>query len=154
LKAITNLHIGIGVAELLAIILIQMSTPDEWIGFATGALGLLRSMGGSAGTAIYSSILQSKMKELIPANVGAAALKAGLPPSSLPLLIEILTGVDTKTAITAVPGVTPDITVAATLALKEGYIDSFRYIWLSSIAFGVIALACAAATKDVSSDRV
>ena len=111
-------------------------------------------MGGSAGTAIYSSILQSKMKELIPANVGAAALKAGLPPSSLPLLIEILTGVDTKTAITAVPGVTPDITVAATLALKEGYIDSFRYIWLSSIAFGVIALACAAATKDVSSDRV
>ncbi|KAL4869727.1 hypothetical protein BDV12DRAFT_195954 [Aspergillus spectabilis] len=34
--------------------------------------------------------------------------------------------------------------------MREAYRDSFRYIWLSSIAFAVVSLACSLATTDLS----
>ncbi|KAH6988308.1 fungal trichothecene efflux pump [Ilyonectria sp. MPI-CAGE-AT-0026] len=141
---------GIGNAELLTIILIQLSTPAEWIGFATGSLGLARSMGGSAGTAIYSSILGSKLSETLPRKVSEAVIPLGLPQSSIPQLLGILTGAITTVPLQDVPGVDSDIIEAATAATIDSQIDSYRYIWLSSIAFGVISLVCAALTADVS----
>lgn len=35
-----------------------------------------------------------------------------------------------------IPGITPVILGVADTALKKAYIKSFRYVWLSSIAFG------------------
>lgn len=106
-------------------------------------------MGGSTGNAIYTTIFQSKAGELVPARVGEAALAAGLPQTSLVDLLEILTGLSTK-ALADVAGISPSIIEASGLALKEAYRSSFRYVFLTSIPFGVIALACALACKDVS----
>lgn len=52
--------------------------------------------------------------------------------------------------ITKVPGITPNIILASTLALKNAYIAAFKYVWYASIPFGVVSLACALSTKDVS----
>lgn len=134
---------------MLTILLIQLATPDEWLGFAMGAVGLCRSIGGSAGTAIYTTVLQSKLKTDIPTRVATAALLAGLPQTSLPELLGVITGIVTTTPITSIPGITPEIIENSLLALKEAYLASFKYVWLTSIAFGVIAIACAAATRDV-----
>ncbi|KAL4861912.1 major facilitator superfamily domain-containing protein [Aspergillus spectabilis] len=120
---------GIGIVELFSILLIQLAAPDEWIGFATGALGLLRMMGGSTGTAIYT---------------------AGLDPAVIPQLLAHLSEGE-EAASSPIEGVTEAILHNAGLAMREAYRDSFKYIWLSSIAFAVISLACALATKDLSS---
>ncbi|KIX06701.1 uncharacterized protein Z518_04677 [Rhinocladiella mackenziei CBS 650.93] len=142
--------IGIGIIELLTILLIQLATPDEWIGFANGAIGLLRCMGGSVGTAIYTTIFQSKASQLIPRDVAAVAIQAGLPQSSLLEFLGVLTGAITTTPISAVPGVTPGIIEISSLALRRAYMDSFKYVWYASIPFGVVSLACALSTKDLS----
>ncbi|KAF5556070.1 hypothetical protein FNAPI_5861 [Fusarium napiforme] len=142
--------VGIGVAELLTILLVQLSTPDEWIGFATGALGLARMLGGTAGTAIYTSIYQDKVTKIVPSRVAAVVLPMGLPESSLPQLLGVLLGTTPDMPISKVEGITPDMIGPAVLASREGQVASFRYVWLASIAFGVVSLICAAITKDLS----
>jgi len=136
--------------ELLTILLIQLSCPDEWIGFANGAAGLARCFGGSIGTAVYSAIFQRKAMDLIPVDVAAAALSSGLPATSLPEFLGVLTGAVTTISITSVPGVSPVIIEASVLALKQAYCAAFKYVWYTSIPFAIISLACALATKDVS----
>ncbi|KIW76454.1 hypothetical protein Z517_11200 [Fonsecaea pedrosoi CBS 271.37] len=145
---------GIGWVELLTILLIQLATPDEWIGVATGLLGMMRSIGGSAGSAVYTTILNSRSADLIPEYVGSAALEAGLPAGSLRQLLGILTGVVTGESITDVPGISPSIIQVSTSALHKAWRQAFHYVWLTSIPFGVIALGCAIMTKDVSGSEV
>ncbi|KAF9886953.1 hypothetical protein FE257_010694 [Aspergillus nanangensis] len=142
--------IGIGIVELLSILLVTLATPDEWIGFATGSLGLLRCMGGATGTAIYSAILLSKSKTLVPQYVSDAVLRWRLSEASTAQLTGILTGAVPGDPM-SVDGVTPAIVEAAQIAVREAYRKSFSYIWLSSIAFAVISLGCALGTKDLSS---
>ncbi|KIW77133.1 hypothetical protein Z517_09579 [Fonsecaea pedrosoi CBS 271.37] len=140
---------GIGIMETLTILVIQYASPDEYLGFAYGILGLCRGIGGSAGTAIYVTIFSSKSATLVPERVSAAAVAAGLPKSSIAQLLGILTGVVSE-PITSVPGINAQIIAVSTLALKKAYLASFKYVWLTSIPFGVISLLCALATKDVS----
>jgi hypothetical protein len=110
----------------------------------------MRSLGGAAGTAVYTSIFQSKAASIIPVEVSAAAIADGLPTASIPEFLGILTGEVTTLPITDVPGVTPAIIGSSSLALKQAYVAAFRYVWLTSIAFGVLALISAASTIDVS----
>lgn len=127
-----------------------MSAPDELIGLAVGTLGLLRSMGGACGVAIYSAIFQAKATTIIPERVSEAVLSAGLPQTSLPKFLEVLTGVVTDKSLQTIPGVTAQIIEAGTLALHNAYLSSFRYVWYTCTAFGVVALICSFFIKDVS----
>jgi len=142
--------IGIGIVELLTLLLIQYSTPDEFIGFASGSLGLFRTLGGSFGTAIYTTIFTNKATSLVPVRVATAAVMAGLPESSVPQLLGILTG-SVNMPITSVPGISLPIIEASTVALKIAYRSAFQYVWWTSIPFGILALGCALVTKDLSS---
>ncbi|KIW80208.1 hypothetical protein Z517_06823 [Fonsecaea pedrosoi CBS 271.37] len=141
---------GIGVVDLLPILLIQLASPDKWIGFACAVLGLSRYMGGSTGTAIYLTIYENKVKTLIPKRVAAAALAAGLPSSSLPSFLGVLTGATHQPSLMAIPGVTTAIVETSTLAMKNASREAFKYVWLTSIPFGAIALICALICKDQS----
>ncbi|KIW99589.1 uncharacterized protein Z518_11328 [Rhinocladiella mackenziei CBS 650.93] len=141
---------GLGVIELLTIILIQYSAPDEWIGFASGSLALLRSLGGSSGNAIFQTVLQNKIAQFVPTAIATAALENGLPKTSLQEFIEIMMGVVTTTPITSVPGVSDKIILASTVASRKAYIQSFNWIWYVAIVFMFVGLVCAALTKDLS----
>jgi hypothetical protein len=137
---------GIGLIELTVIILTQLAIDDEWIGFATGSLGLVRAMGGSTGTAIYTAIFHTKAEQLVPEYVAESASKAGLDASLVP---DVLTNLQAST-LSTMQGLTPDLVETLQDTAREAYRHSFRYIWLSSIAFGALAVLCALATKDVS----
>jgi len=141
---------GIGWSELLCIILVQIATPPEYIGYATGLLALSRTAAGSAGTAMYGAILESRAKVELLTQVPAAAVGAGLPQTSLPQLIGILTGAIRGNPMT-VPGVTPEILGVAVQATRSAYRDAFQYIWYASIPFGVLAVVASALTKNISS---
>ncbi|OAL39674.1 hypothetical protein AYO20_01071 [Fonsecaea nubica] len=143
--------VGIGITTTLPIVFISLCTPDEWIGFATASMGLSRYIGGSAGTAIYTTALTSKASVYIPQMVTAAATQAGLPLDSVPLLLGLLTGATPGQTLASIPGITTEIFQLAYSAFQDAYQHAFRYVFYTSIPFGIVALAAALATKDLSS---
>lgn len=109
------------------------------IGLATGVLGSIRALGGAVAQALYVSILTNKSAKYIPEYVVPAATGAGLPASSLPQLFQGLT----LGNFTAVPGITPEIIVAAGTAVRDAYVSSFHYVFYATIPFSILLIiAC------------
>ena len=89
--------------------------------------------------AIYVAILDSRLTDTLPTDVSAAALKAGLPKSSLVELLKAITA-GAPAAMKAVPGINAQIIAAATEASKTAYSQAFSTVFLASIAFGGLAI--------------
>lgn len=82
------------------------------------------------------TIINNKLGEYLPNDVGRAALENGLPQSSLvPLLQAIMSG--NTDALADVPGITNTILNAAMDAARGAYAKSFRVVFLASIAFSI-----------------
>jgi len=134
--AIAGFGIG-GVLVPAATIAITV-TPDSFIA-TTVALSLsIRVIGGSIGYSIYYNIFANKLKTALPKVIAAAVVEAGLPLTSV---LEFLGALvyDPK-MIGEVPGVTPGVIEAATVASRWAYSESLRYVWYTSIAFGVLSV--------------
>jgi hypothetical protein len=71
-------------------------------------------------------------------NVGKAAIESGLPVTSIVPFVTDLLGQNT-TGLASVPGVTPAIIGAGIDALLDTYTTGFRYVWVSALAFTVLA---------------
>jgi N-acetylmuramic acid 6-phosphate (MurNAc-6-P) etherase len=91
---------------------------------------------------IYVSILTNRLATTLPANVAPAASKAGLPTTALPALFAALAA-GTPTALEAVPGINPTIIAAVGDAVKTAYTQAFKTVYLTSIAFGGLAIIAA-----------
>ena len=79
------------------------------------------------------------MREKIPAYVTSAATEAGLPASSLLALFQAIQS-QSPTALAQVPGMTPDILVQVSTALRNAYSDSYAYVYYAALAVGGTAL--------------
>lgn len=98
----------------------------------------VRTLGGAIGTTVYSAIYQNKLGDILPRETGKYAIEAGLPTSSLQeFLGEFLK--PGKGNASSLPGVTPEVMSRAALGQAWGYSRSFRYVWIASVAFGVVA---------------
>lgn len=131
---------GNGALVVPALTLALYACPDEFIG-TTGALSLAsRFLGGSIGTAIYFNVFNTQITSNIP-SIGMAAVEAGLPTASAEAFVgALLSG--SQTAVMAVPGVTEAVLAAATLATQWAYADALKYVWYTTIPFGVISTVC------------
>ncbi|OAL25790.1 hypothetical protein AYO20_10345 [Fonsecaea nubica] len=162
--------VGLGSSVSLSVLLIQFSVPDKYIGFAWGMLSLFRFGGGAVGTAVYSSIFSSRSADKVPAYVAAAALRNGLPSSSVDQLLGAVltaTGDPSPTSRDTRPRLASRSATPSSLQLKKQH-PSFclpvclsgetkrantikpRYVWVSSIAFGAVSLICTIFVKDLS----
>jgi hypothetical protein len=94
---------------------------------------------GAVATAIFVAILTKKTPGEIEKHVIPAALKAGLPETSLPGLAAAIEAGFTPTAISAVPGLTPQVLEAVTNGLADGYAAAYAYIYYTIIAFAAVA---------------
>lgn len=75
----------------------------------------------------FSQIFASKVKHYLPSEVAKASITAGLPVTSVPLLLEgLLTRNDTLLA--GVPGISLAIFDLAEKAVSQSYADSFRFV--------------------------
>jgi hypothetical protein len=134
--AIAGFGIG-GVLVPAATIAITV-TPDAFIA-TTVALSLsIRVIGGSIGYSIYYNIFANKLKSKLPPIVAAAVVKAGLPLTSVYSFIGTL--VTNPKMLSEVPGVTPAVIEAATIATRWAYSESLKYVWYTSITFGVLSV--------------
>ncbi|KAB5515524.1 major facilitator superfamily domain-containing protein [Coniochaeta sp. 2T2.1] len=128
---------GLGMTLITLITAAQLSIPVELVSVATGLIISVRSLGGTIGIAIYNAVFISAMKKL-PGNVAYAAMAAGLPPSSIEQFVTNLAG-QNSTDLVTVPGVTPEIISAGAGALLDTYATGFRNVWVTALAFCVLA---------------
>ncbi|GAB7356262.1 hypothetical protein MBLNU459_g7073t1 [Dothideomycetes sp. NU459] len=132
-------------AESAAII--QFGAKHEFIGIVTGIMVATRGVGGAVGQTVYLSILRNRLATNIPTMVAAPLAKAGVPLGNLEVVIEdLLNGVYTSPQVTAL---TPAQIAVASAGIKDAYANSFRLIYLISIAFGMVAVVAAAFTRNV-----
>lgn len=77
---------GVGFATPLALLfaVAQLATPHHLLGLATGQLVAARAIGQAVGVNVLLAVFQVKVATMLPAEVSAAALKAGLSATSLP----------------------------------------------------------------------
>ena len=130
--------IGFGGLIILIIAAVQLATPHHLIATATAITVSSRAVAASVFTAIYVAAFSDRLKTKLPSYIAAAALKAGLPKSSLKAFAAALVGND-QAALVHIPGVTSAIISAGVAALKQTYADSVRVVFIIAAPFGVAA---------------
>lgn len=134
---------GFGVGSVLvpaATVAITVS-PDASIATCVALSLAIRTVGGSIGYAICYNVFINKLTPKLPAYVAEYAVKAGLPLDDAKVVVG--TFLTAPKNITSVPGVTPAIIEAATIGSRWAYAESLKFVWLTSIAFGVCSIiAC------------
>jgi hypothetical protein len=117
------------------------------IGVAGGVGGSVRSTISAVASVIYVTILSNRLGDTIPARVPEALTSAGLPSSSIADFISLLTAGNSE-ALSNFAGVTPAIIDAGRTAYQLACVDSYRTVYLSTIAFSAVAVVVAAFTPN------
>jgi len=130
----------------------SLHVPQRDLGVAIGLIGTFRSLGGAVGSVIFSSIFGQISAKQVVSRISETALDANVSSKTLPALIEAvkLTLVGVPGQASTVPSVSSSVFAKCVEAARLGYAYGFRITWLSSIPFGVIAMACAMAVRDPS----
>lgn len=106
--------------------------------------------------AILTTALTNKATEGTEKIVAPALLQAGLPPASVPKLIEDLVNNDVTDAL-KVPGVTEKILGVAAAAFTKSYENAFETVYLVTLAWGILSCIAAWFTpsiEDLYTDEV
>lgn len=131
--------LSVGYVELLALVMVPFTVKPGDIGLASGFQSSCRGNMGTIATAIYSTVLANRNLQSIPSRVRKAALLAGLDADAVPNAIAAAEA-GTEAAYEAVPGLTPSIEKAIKLAVQAANVQSFRTMFLVSLAFGLTAI--------------
>ena len=139
---------GVGGIIVPAAIILTIISPDEVIATVTAITLSVRLIGGSIGYAIYFNVFENKVTKVFPPIVGAAAIKAGLPPTEILPFLKALVA-HNETAIAQLKGITPAILAAANAGVSDAYVLGFQRIYYVSIAFGGAAIIASLFLGDI-----
>ncbi|KAH7383432.1 major facilitator superfamily domain-containing protein [Cadophora sp. MPI-SDFR-AT-0126] len=131
--------VAVGIQTTVLLVAVTLCTPDHLIAAATSLSQSVRGLGGSIGVVIFSQIFTSKVKVLVPGEIAKRTIEAGLPISSVESLVGAIM-LNNPVLTEHVPGITPQILSAAREALRDGYSNSFKYVWYSLIPFAVASI--------------
>lgn len=130
---------SIGWTEALAVASTTLTTKDQSaLGTAGGIGGSVRFLITSISTTVYNVVLRNRQADQIPRKVAPAVIGSGLPASSVASFIKALAV--GPSALADVPGISPSIITAGTRAYQEANANSFRTVFLTTIAFSCVAL--------------
>lgn len=71
-------------------------------------------------------------------NIANAALLQGLPSEELGGFITAITG-HNSTALASIPGATPEVIQAGTVAMLNTYVQGFQHVWTAAACFVALA---------------
>lgn len=151
---------GIGCAGPLTLLVacVQFTAPHAFLSTATGLAFSARAIGGAFGTAVIYAVINSRIATHYASDVGAAAIAAGLPQSSVAALLKSMKGATATTAKgKGVPGANADIMKAAWHASYWSYARAYRLGWWSVVPFvamATISVACMKGVKDLMTEKV
>lgn len=134
--------LGMGGPLVLVVAGVQLSTPHHLIATATAVTTSSRAVSATIFTAIYGAALTTRLNKYIPNYVAEAAIKAGLPQSSLEAFVGAIADNNSK-ALSGIKGVTPAIISSGVSALKQAFADGIRIVYMIAAPFGAVAcIAC------------
>ncbi|KAF7197032.1 Trichothecene efflux pump TRI12 [Pseudocercospora fuligena] len=142
--------------QLLAFVMIAAGLDDQVdIGVANGLASTFRLMGGAVATAIYSAILSNRFAQQLPVEVGTVVQEYQLPSRIVPQLLQAGTTNSAAgwKALSEVAGVSAAVLADLQMAVKMAYVQAFRLVYLVAIAFGILAVICAAFTKSIPAEK-
>lgn len=114
---------------------------QERLGTAGGLSGCIRLAGTSIAVAMYSTILNNRLSQTVPAAVKTAALSAGIPESSVPQLVAALNdGYSFLRNVTDISGLNSSTIPLIDLAYQSGSAHAYSTVFLSTLGFGGLAL--------------
>jgi len=124
--------------NITTITYVQVAVKHEFIGIASGITTCSRSVGGAVGQVIYTTILSNTLTKNLKPDVAIPLAKAGVPPASLPAVIEALLSGDVTSKIMAT--LSPAQLIIAVKGTATAYAGAFRVVYLVTIAFGFSGL--------------
>lgn len=128
---------AVGYAEGLAITAVTLTARNQAeLGTASGTAGSIRLLISSVAQTIYNVVLSNRLAKNTAALVPPAVLAAGLPSSSLKAFMSALA----SKKFSNVEGATKDIIAVGLVAYKEANTQSFRVVFLVTIAFTGLAV--------------
>jgi len=142
------LGLSVGWIELVAILVAGLVVPPKQIGSAQAFFASCRAVASSIASSVYLAIYNGRLDQTMVPQVSSRAVSAGLPESSIPQLMTALTN-GTAQALAAVNGSTPAIIEAARAGRERAYAMSLQTTYLSSIAFGGLAIVVSLLATDV-----
>ena len=151
-----NVISGIGQAGPLTLLvaLIQFASPHAYLSTATGLAFSARAIGGAFGSAVLNAVINSKLTSDYAERVGAAAVGAGLPSSSVSALIAAL---ESGEGLTGVAGISDESLGAATGASQRVYARAYNLAWASVVPFvvlAIVAVLCTRGVKELMTEKV
>lgn len=151
-----NILSGVGQSGPLTLLVaaVQFTAPHAHLSTATGLAFSARAIGGAFGSAVLDAIINGKLASTYVPQVSAAAIKAGLPSTSIPALLEAM---GTGTGLTSVPGINRRIIASALSASEWAYAHAYRLAWASVVPFVALALisvACMTGVKELMTEKV
>lgn len=159
---ITIAGLGIGGIVVPASIITTIICPDDLIATVTALTLAIRVIGGAIGYSIYWNVFYNKFVHaatelyLVPTTLKVLN-PTGIPNAEVVLkktVVEIveLTGAGLLPAIRQLPGVTTDAAYAEIVRSgQETYAYAYKYVYFVSIAWGGLAIICAAFLGDIGS---
>ncbi|KAL2281087.1 hypothetical protein FJTKL_11767 [Diaporthe vaccinii] len=133
------LGLGLGVVTSTLVTTAQLSTPPELIASATGIIIGIRALGGSVGIPIYTAVYNNQYSRGFGA-VASAATQAGLSADTAQEFAQILMQTSgNSSAVAFLPGITPEIINAGSVARLDSIALAYRYIWITGIPFMLMA---------------
>lgn len=124
-----------------------IACPDDMIATTAGLTLAIRAVGGSIGFTIYYNIFINKLEAKLPAEIAAYAIQAGLPVADATEFVT--TFLTNATGLASVAGVNSTIIAAGALGSQWAFADSLKYVFYTSIPFGVLALIAACFLGDI-----
>jgi hypothetical protein len=120
---------GLGLVMQVLVLAVQNAVPTEQLGTATSAATFFRSIGGSIGVAVFSSIFNSRFADNL------AALPAG-------------SGLTGGTA-TITPALVAHLPPQVRAGVVTAFSDALQVVFLSAIPFALLAFALSWALPEV-----
>ncbi|KAF2159259.1 hypothetical protein M409DRAFT_71149 [Zasmidium cellare ATCC 36951] len=150
------LAITITPPQLLSFVMISMWIDDQVdIGVANGLASTFRLMGGAVATAIYSAILSNRFESELPKKVSPVIQSHDIPSADVAALLQaaaLNTAAAYESLVESI-GASASVIADVQMAVKLAYVQAFKMVYLVAIAFGVVAIICAAFTKSIPKER-
>lgn len=134
---------GNGAMVVPALTLALYACPDKYIGTTTALSLSSRFVGGSVGTTIYFSVFHDKISAILPNALVTTSISAGLPKEDVVDFVTAMASPAFDLLAPQIPGSSPSIIAAATMARQWAFADALKYVWYTTIPFGIISfIAC------------
>ncbi|KAI1479787.1 trichothecene efflux pump [Daldinia eschscholtzii] len=139
--------VPVGWGEVVTMLMVQYVASDMDLGVAFAVVSAMRSVVGSIFTAVFTAEISNKLPEKLTAIAIPAITAAGLPKSSVPVLLQAVTA-GTEDALRAVPGMNDNILAVTSTKVSEAYASAYTYPYYTALALGIVSIIAALTLRD------